>query len=173
MSLSKRTFIALGISLLCCAALPSCSGSKSQTLSFPIGQKVQVGKLFYQVVDAQWAPELMGAKQPPKNRILQLHLMVTNSGAEEISVPMLRLLNSAGTEIGEVTEIEGNTRWMGMIRRLQPALTEEGFVYFDVPVGAYRLEVIDNSVADNERIALIEIPASLAPPPAVPGSGGM
>lgn len=172
MSLSKRTLIALGVSLFC-AALPSCSRGKPEILSFPIGQKVQVGKLFYQVVDAQWAPELVGAKQPPKNRILQLHLMVTNSGAEDVSVPTLRLLNSAGTEIGEVTEIEGNTRWMGMIRRLQPSLTEEGFVYFDVPVGAYRLEVIDNSVADDERTAFIEIPASLAPPPALPGTGGM
>ncbi|HEU0120824.1 MAG TPA: DUF4352 domain-containing protein [Bryobacteraceae bacterium] len=172
MSLSKRAFVALGISLFC-AALPSCSGGKPQALSFPIGQKVQVGKLFYQVVDAQWSAELVGAKQPPKNRILQLRLMVTNSGASEISVPMLRLLNSAGTEIGELTEIEGNPHWLGMIRRLEPALTEEGHVYFDVPVGAYRLEVIDNSVADNERIAFIEIPASLAPPPAAPGSGGM
>jgi hypothetical protein len=41
-------------------------------------------------------------------------------------------------------------------------------IYFDVPVGTYKLEVVDNSMADSEQTAFIEIPASLAPPPSLP-----
>jgi hypothetical protein len=100
--------------------------------------------------------------------VLQIHVTVTNTGAEEIAVPMLRLHDAAGNEVSEIMEVEGNTRWLGMIRRMQPALTEDGMIYFDVPVGSYKLEVVDNSMADNEQIAFIEIPASLAPPPSLP-----
>lgn len=154
------------------AALPACS-SKQQAPAYSIGQRVQVGTLFYQVIDAQWQSELGGAKQPPKNRILQIRLTVTNSGPAEVSIPMLRLIDASGNEISEIAEIEGNSRWMGTIRRLQPALTEEGSVYFDVPVGAYKLEAVDNSVPESEKTALIEIPASLAPPPTMPALNGV
>ncbi|MBI2685718.1 MAG: DUF4352 domain-containing protein [Acidobacteria bacterium] len=148
--------------------MPGCA-SKTQAPTFPIGQRVQVGKLFYQVVEAQWKAELNGYKQTPKDRILQIHFTVTNSGAEEVSIPTLRLIDANGNEKSEIVDIEGNEKWMGTIRRLQPALTEEGLVFFDVPIGAYKLEVVDNSVAENEKVALIEIPASLAPPPPPPG----
>ncbi len=150
------------------ALLSACGSSKPELRTFPIGHKVQAGKLSYQVIDAQWINEVPGAKTPPKNRILQLQILVTNSGAQEISIPFLRLLDGAGNEIPEVGEIEANSRWLGMIRRLQPSITEDGAIYFDVPVGGYKLEVIDPSDAENEQAAMIDIPASLAPPAASP-----
>jgi hypothetical protein len=171
MLMKNRAYFLTAIAGMC-FGLASCSTSKAGQSTFPIGEKVLVGKLSYQVVDAQWQTEVPGLKQPVKNRILQLHVMITNSGGAEVFVPMLRLIDAAGTEIGEISEIEGNGRWMGMIRRMQPAITEEGLLYFDVPVGAYRLEVVDNSVAESEKLALIEIPASLAPPPSIPGAKG-
>ena len=171
MKLSRTVFI-LSAAGAILASQSSCSSRKAQALTFAIGQKVQVGKLFYQVIEAQWMAEVQGAKQPPKNRILHLHLNVTNAGAMEASVPFLRLIDGAGNEIMELSDLEGNPRWLGMLRRMQPALTEDGFVYFDVPVGAYKLEVVDNTLADDEKVAYIEIPASLAPPPLAPGSPG-
>lgn len=167
MPMSLRAF--LFFCLTAVLALVTGCGSKTKALTLPIGEKVQVGKLSYQVIDASWHPEVAGLKQPPKNRVLQIHLTVTNTGAEEISVPMLHLLDASGNEISEIIEIENSSRWLGMIRRMQPALTEDGMVYFDVPVGTYKLEVVDNSMADNEQIAFIEIPATLAPPPSLPG----
>ena len=151
----------------------SCSKEKTRVETYPIGQKVQVGKMFYQVVEAQWVPELAGAKLPIKNRVLQLQLTVTNSGAQPASLPFLRLIDAKGNEIIELSELENNPRWLGAFRRMEPALTEEGFVYFDVPVAAYKLEVVDNTNADDEKTAYIEIPASLAPPPVSPGSPAM
>jgi hypothetical protein len=129
-----------------------------------MGERIQVGKLVYNVTEAEWKGEVEGAKQLPKDRFLQLRVSVTNSGGAEVALPMLRLIDAKGAEIPEFTEIESNTRWMGVIRRLQPALTETGFLFFDVPVGAYKLEVVDNSNPDDERVAHVEIPASLAPP---------
>jgi hypothetical protein len=150
--------------------LAACTSAKPRAISFAVGQKVPVGKLVYQVLEAQWLPEAPGSRQPPKNRILQLAISVTNSGSYEASIPFLHLIDAAGNEIIEIGEIEGNSRWFGAIRRLQPALTETGAIYFDVPVGAYKLEVVDTSNADDEKMAHIEIPASLAPPPVTPGS---
>ncbi len=171
MNLFSTVFILSAVGAIL-ASQSSCSSPKPQAMTFAIGQKVQVGKLFYQVIEAQWMGEVQGAKQPPKNRVLHLHLNVMNAGALEASVPFLRLIDGAGNEIMEMSDLEGNPRWLGMLRRMQPALTEDGFVYFDVPVGAYKLEVVDNTLADDERIAYIEIPASLAPPPQAPGFPG-
>jgi hypothetical protein len=150
-----------------------CASTRTQVLSFPIGQKVQVGILFYQVLEAAWMTEVEGAKHPPKNRILGLHMTVTNSGANEAALPFLRLIDARGKELMELSEIEGNPHWLGALRRMKPALTEEGFVYFDVPIGAYKLEVVDNSNPEDERVAYIEIPASLAPPAQAPGANGI
>ncbi|MBL8239014.1 MAG: DUF4352 domain-containing protein [Bryobacterales bacterium] len=171
MKLSHREFLSVLFGAGAAATL-SCA-SKPAAVTIAIGEKVQVGRLVYQVIDAQWLAELEGAKQPVKNRVLQLRVTITNGGGSEAAIPFLRLVDKAGQEIMEIAEIEGNNRWLGMLRRLQPALTEEGSIFFDVPVGAYKLEVVDNSDADNERIAYVEIPASLAPPPVTTGPGGV
>lgn len=146
----------------------SCGSSQIQAPTYPVGQKVQVGKIVYQVIEAQWASDAPGSRQPPKNRILQMHLTVINSSGQETTMPFLRLIDAAGNEILELTEIEGNSRWLGSLRRLRPTVMEEGSIYFDVPVGAYRLELVDQTVPDAEKTAYVSIPASLAPPPSLP-----
>jgi len=150
-------------------ALQGCGERVAPISSFPMGQKVQVGKIVYSVLEAEWRTDVPGGKQPPKNRILQLTMAITNSSSQEMSIPTLRLLNAKSEEHPEYTEIEGNMSWMGLLRRLQPSLTETAAIYFDVPVGAYKLEVVDNSDAENEKASYIEIPASLAPPPVLTG----
>lgn len=167
-----RAFLLFSAVCMCLVGT-GCSKSKTKALTFPIGEKVQVGKLSYQVLEANWQAEVPGLKQTPKNRILQIHVAITNSAPEEIAMPMLRVIDAAGNEIGEITEVDNHPKWLGMIRRVQPALTEEGIVFFDVPVGSYKLEVVDNSIADNEQVAFIEIPANLAPPPSMPAAKGV
>jgi hypothetical protein len=172
MKLTRATFL-LSALVAALVTLCSCFSGKANVLTFPIGQRVQVGKLFYQVTEAKWITEVQGAKQPPKNRILQLHLTVTNSGTAPAMLPFLRLMDAAGAERTEVSDLEQNPVWFGMLRLVPASSTEEGFVYFDVPVGAYKLEVVDNSNADDEKIAYIEIPASLTPPTQAPGAIGL
>ena len=150
-------------------ALTGCGEKAVVISSFPMGQKVQVGKIVYSVLEAEWRSDVPGGKQPPKNRVLQLTMSITNSSSQEMSMPTLRLLNANNDEFPEYTEIEGNMYWLGLLRRLQPSLTETSAIYFDVPIGAYKLEVVDHSDAENEKTSYIEIPASLAPPPVTSG----
>lgn len=168
MSFCLRPKLAL---VMCVSALflSSCSSTKSVN-SFRLGEKVKVGKLYYQVLEAQWLSDLPGSSTPPKNRILKLHVTMSNSGGSEIAVPLLRLIDASERETMEVANIENDPQWLGSLRRLQPAILEEGMVYFDVPVGAYKLELVDNSDAENEQMAYVDIPASLAPPVASPAS---
>jgi hypothetical protein len=146
------------------ALLTSCSSGPSTVPTHPLGAKAQVGKFVYSVLEAEWRGEAPGAKQPPANRVLQLTIAVTNSASGELSIPALRLIGANGTEYPEIMEIEGNPHWFGLLRRLQPSLTETAQIFFDVPVSAYRLQVVDNTDPENEKTAFIEIPASLAPP---------
>jgi hypothetical protein len=52
------------------------------------------------------------------------------------------------------------------LRKLAPAQTEQGRVLFDVPTGAYRLRVTDDSPeAGTEKVAVVDIPLRLEPEP--------
>lgn len=165
----KLAFAVLTSALI---ALNGCGEKTAPISSFPMGQKVQVGKIVYSVLEAEWRTDVPGGKQTPKNRILQLTMAVTNSSSQEMSIPTLRLINAKSEEHPEFTEIEGNMNWLGLLRRLQPSLTETAAIYFDVPIGAYKLEVVDHSNAEDEKTAYIDIPASLAPPPVTSGVDG-
>lgn len=167
MPVHKLTCALLATSLF---MLTDCGEKRAVVSSFAMGQKVQVGKIVYSVLEAEWRADVPGGKQQPKNRILQLTMAVTNSSSQDMSIPTLRLINSKSQEFPEYIEIEGNMSWMGLLRRLQPSLTESAVIYFDVPVGAYKLEVVDHSDPDNEKTSHIDIPASLAPPP-MPSTG--
>ena len=79
-------------------------------------------------------------------------------------LPHTRLIKPDGTEIAEVTEIDGFPQWLGLLRKVEPASTEQGYVVFDVPVGAYKLQVSSGGDPENEQLAQIEIPANLAYP---------
>lgn len=164
---TKLPYVLLVTSLI---ALTGCGEKTAVISSFAMGQKVQVGKVVYSVLEAEWRTDVPGGKQPPKNRVLQLTMAITNSSSQEMSIPTLRLLSLKNEEFSEYTEIEGNMSWLGLLRRLQPSLTETAAIYFDVPIGAYKLEVVDHSDAENEKTSYIEIPASLAPPPVTSGT---
>ncbi len=166
MLVHKLTHVLLASSLL---VLTGCGEKAAVISSFPMGQKVQVGKIVYSVLEAEWRTDVPGGKQTPRNRVLQLTLSITNSSSQEMSIPTLRLLSLKREEFPEYTEIESNTSWLGLLRRLQPSLTETAAIYFDVPIGAYKLEVVDHSDAENEKASYIDIPASLAPPPVTSG----
>lgn len=162
----KLPYVLLASSLI---ALTGCGEKGTVISSFPMGQKVQVGKIVYSVLEAEWRSDVPGGKQPPKNRVLQLTMAITNSSSQETAIPTLRLISAKSEEFAEFIEIEGNMSWLGLLRRLQPSLTETAAIYFDVPIGAYKLEVVDHSDAENEKTAYIDIPASLAPPPVTSG----
>jgi hypothetical protein len=135
---------------------------------YRMGERVQAGPLIYNVFDAQWKTELGEGAQArsPKNRFLLIQLTVTNSGGTETFAPPLKLEDARGNAIAEDPGGESVPNWLGFLRKLAPAQTEQGRVLFDVPVGAYRLRVADGSIdPTQEKWALIDIPLRLEPEP--------
>jgi hypothetical protein len=125
---------------------------------YNIGERVQVGPLIYNVFEANWLPQLgepMQARRPAR-RFLLVHLSVTNSGAEVLSVPALSLLDDAGYVHTETFDGRNVPAWWGLIRKVKPADTLEGNILFDVQPKSYNLKLDDNS--DPEHRAMVEMP---------------
>jgi len=134
-----------------------------------MGERVQVGPLIYNVLHAEWSTQLGEGSEArmPKNRFLIVQLTVTNSGGGETSIPPVTLEDGRGGAYPEELNGTGVTNWLGLLRKLTPAQTEQGRIVFDAPSGAYRLRVTDdNPELGREKVALIDIPLHLEPEPA-------
>jgi hypothetical protein len=125
---------------------------------FRMGERVQVGPLIYNVFEADWRPQLGEGPlaRRPARRFLIVHLSVTNSGAETLSAPALKLLDDAGSVYSESIDGQNVPSWWGLIRKVKPADTLEGNILFDVDPKSYKLKLDDDS--DPDRKAMVEMP---------------
>ena len=127
-----------------------------------MGERVQVGPVIYNVLEADWRTALTEGGRAPQNRFLFVRLSITNSGGSTANVPSFELASENGTRSQEVTENMAGVRdWLGLLRTVRPAATEQGVVVFDVPIGAYKLILPDGSDSASERYAEVEIPVQL------------
>jgi hypothetical protein len=129
-----------------------------------MGQSVQVGPLTYNVLETKWKSQLGGGPSAkiPKNRFLVIKLTISNAASQTSSVPEMTLIGANGQTHQEITEgVESVPKWLGVLRNLSSVQTEEGAVVFDVPLGAYKLQVLDGGEIGSEKKALIEIPLQL------------
>jgi hypothetical protein len=126
-----------------------------------LGERVQAGKLVYTVLEADWKAELSSGAVP-KDRYLQVKVSVTNSGGQTVSLPGFALDGPGGSSYVEKMDDMGKVPdWFGMIRTVNPGETRTGYVVFDAPVGAYKLQLSDGGEIGSERHATVEIPAQL------------
>jgi hypothetical protein len=124
-----------------------------------MGEKVQIGPAVYSVLDTEWKAALTDGGRAPQQRFLFVRLSITNSGGTPMHVPTFELQSANGTRYQEVTQnMEGVRDWLGILRTVQPANTDHGYVVFDVPIAAYKLIIPANSDLENEKYALVEIP---------------
>ena len=175
----RRHFLALaGATLLGI----SCSGRKpgSGGMTFRMGERATVGKLIYNVTEAQWKTNLGegSTARVPDHRFLIVRLTVTNSGTEQIGMPLLKLYDATGTEYIERDNGDGVEGWMGFLRTLNGVETREGALLFDVAPASYKLQVTDGGDTENEVVAYVDIPLQLesdpvlSEPPAIPSAPG-
>ena len=134
--------------------------TNSLQLNYPMGEKVPAGPLTYTVVDASWRPQLgEGFKiRAPQQRFLLVTLSITNGGGKDMGLPLLALEDASGRTYMESESGEGLEDWMGLLRRLSPAQTQQGKLIFDVALGSYKLRVTDGGEPGNEKFVYIEIP---------------
>lgn len=163
-------FHRFGLSLALVLFLSACGGESTSTDSFvyKMGEKVSVGSLIYTVLEAEWKSELSsgggGLPQTPKNRFLVLKISMTNSGGAQATIPLLTLESPRKGSSMEVSEVKDLSNWLGLVRLVNPAQTDQGYIVFDVPTGAYKLRVTDGKEPGSEVTRLIDIPLALSEP---------
>jgi hypothetical protein len=150
-----------------CVFLSGCSSTRSSTKLYQMGERAELGTVVYTLLEAQWKQQLgegLGARIP-RQRFLLLRLSVTNGGSRDVAIPMMSLIAPGGEVHNELTDGEGVTDWLGILRHLEPVETLRGWVVFDVPRGNYTLRVSDDAF-DPEAVktALIEVPIRFEAP---------
>ncbi len=151
-------------------ALGCSSSSTLRPRIYRMGERVEVPPLIYNVLQVEWRSQIGDGSQArvPANRFLIVHLTVTNSGGGEVPIPPFTLESLQGQFYPETIEAPGVPGWLGVLRKVAAAQTEEGRVVFDAPVGAYRLRVSDGGEPEREKFALVEIPVEMEGAPEVP-----
>jgi hypothetical protein len=157
--------LALASAALCTALLLSgcsCGGKDPAFIgTFRMGERVQVGPLIYTVLDSEWKTALDSGRVP-QHRFLVIRLSMTNTGAEQASVPGLEIIAENGAKHQEVTEnVEGVRDWLGLMRMVAPGATEQGTILFDAPMAAYKLVLPEGGEIATERHAHVEVPVQL------------
>lgn len=123
---------------------------------YKLGEKVQVGPLIYNVVEANWRPQISagGSSRVPAHRFLVIHLTVTNSGAEELTAPALTVVDQTKKTFEESMDGQGIANWLGMIRKMKPGDTLDGSILFDVDPKSYKLKLDDGSGGAQSMVEL-------------------
>jgi hypothetical protein len=141
-----------------------CKTTAPATLEYHVGDPAGVGPLTFNVVETRWKSQLDAFPTPriPERNFLLVRVVVTNGGGTEMGIPFLKLENSKGETFIESENGGGVEHWLGLLRRISPAQTEDGWLLFDVPTNAYKLRVTDGAI-ENEHFAYIDIPLNIEP----------
>jgi len=158
--MTVKTRIAAGGILILAGLLAGCSHSEPPPSDASMGEKVKLGPLTYTVIDSAWQSQLGDDLKirPAQQRFLLVSLSVTNGGGSDVSIPLLSLQNSDGRDFLESDNGEGVQNWMGLIRTISPAQTEQGRILFDVPLSSYRLRLTDGGGPGAEKYGWVTIP---------------
>lgn len=159
---AMRWIFISGLALTGCFQCGCTRPGTVQAAEYNIGDRVQVGPLVYHVMEADWSTQLgeFPSARMPERKFLLIRLSVTNSGGETVTIPQAEVENSRGESYQELTDGAGVPDWLGLLRSLSPAATEQGVIAFDVPSNAYRLRLTDGGDLEHARVAYVKIPLS-------------
>ncbi len=138
-------------------------GGKSESKTFKMGERVQVGPLIYTVLDTEWYDSLgEGAEmRVPKHRFMTVRVSVTNSGAGTAEIPGMMLVDSREETYGELSDGRGCSEWLGFLRTIKAAETVHGRALFDVPTASYQLKLVNEGEPDQLKTATVDLPLDL------------
>jgi hypothetical protein len=107
-----------------------------------------VGPLVYSVIDSQILTQLgedASTARTPQSRFHVLTISVSNSSSEDTPIPGLTLVDDAGKEYPEAADGTNVPNWLGVVRKVAGAQTEQGNILFDAPAQHYRLRLSDEA----------------------------
>lgn len=152
--------ISILIPLLALFAAGCSSGSRKQLVVMPAGEKATAGPLVYSVIETRVLPQLgddPNNPRTPQNRFFVVQLAVSNSSSQDQPIPGLTLVDDSGQEYAELADGTGVPNWLGVVRKVGGAQTEQGAIVFDAPAKHYRLRLTDET--ETAEIA-IDVPLS-------------
>lgn len=128
-----------------------------------MGEPVLVKPFTYTVLESRWRQQLGDdfTVQVPQHQFLLIRLSITNSGGQTTAAPLLSLIDSKGNVIQEHQNGGGLDGWFGLLRNIQPAQTEEGWIAFDASPNNYVLKCYGEVTDDSEQTGLVNIPLNM------------
>ena len=119
--------------------------SKKDAKVFAAGEKAQLERATYNVVDMQTSPKLdvAGESRIPKERFYLTRMSIFNGVNADFVVPAMVLFDDAGNQYQELGDGRGAAEWIGISRKVAPGETLFGTVLFDAPVKHYKLRISD------------------------------
>ncbi len=156
----RMPLAACGIVILA-GFLASCGGHPDSTpVEHVMGEKVTLGPLTYNVIESAWHSQLGDAfkLRSAQQRFLEITLSITNGGGSDVAIPLLNVENSEGQSYLESDNGDGVENWMGLLRTISPAQTQQGRILYDVPLTSYKLRLTDGAGPGAEKYGWVTIP---------------
>jgi hypothetical protein len=150
--------ISILIPLLALFAAGCSRGSRKELVVMPAGEKATSGPLVYSVIDTRILPQIgedPTSVRTPQNRFFLVQVAVSNSSSQDQPIPGLTLVDDAGQQYAELADGTGVPNWLGVVRKVGGAQTEQGTIVFDAPAQHYRLRLTEDT--DASEIA-IDVP---------------
>jgi hypothetical protein len=153
--------------------LSSCgdSGEKFPVRTYPMGEKVTLGHIVYEVFETQWLTHIGEGTDArvPQTRFFLVRLSAINSLSTDIIVPSLSVEDDSGKSYPELSSGEGVPQYIGYLRSVKGTESAQGNALFDAPPGHYKLKITDET---GEKAAYVDIPLSfVSETPDVPDVG--
>ncbi len=168
-------FVLLLAVVAAASLLTSCGDSAEK--SFPVrtynlGERITLGHINYQVFETQWLTHIGEGvdARVPQQRFFLVRLSAVNSFGADIIVPNFTLEDDSGKTYPELSSGEGVPQYIGYLRSVKPAESQQGNALFDAPPRHYKMRIADET---GGKTAYVDIPLSfVSETPDVPQVGG-
>ena len=137
-----------------------------------MGDRVSLGHIVYTVFETQWLTHIgEGANdRVPQHRFFLVRLSAVNSLGSDIIVPNFSIEDDNGNTFPELSSGEGVPQYIGYLRSVKPAESQQGNALFDAPPRHYKFRIADET---GEKVAYVDIPLNfVSETPEIPVAGG-
>jgi hypothetical protein len=167
-------FLFLLAAVAAASLLSSCgdSGEKFPVRTYKLGERITLGHIVYVVFETQWLTHIGEGvdARVPQQRFFLVRLSAVNSFGADIIVPNFTLEDDSGKTYPELSSGEGVPQYIGYLRSVKPAESQQGNALFDAPPRHYKMRIADET---GEKIAYVDIPLTFVSDiPDVPQVGG-